>query len=123
MFYLQILILKTKNLPYKSDIDLFEKAKNLAFQISDNENLGLNFFRIKKHGFDLNSCSGLCYYWKHTISILIRRKNNKGDWKKKPESWSEIKDTVIHELCHLKLMNGSHGKDFLKFKEYLETNY
>lgn len=115
--------LTTKNLPYKADQKLFERAKFLAFLISDNENLNLKTFRIKKHGFNSTNCCGLCYYWKFTISILIRKKNKNGEWRKKPESWSEIKDTVIHELTHLKLMNGKHNDEFLKIKKDFETKY
>jgi len=107
----------------KTDRALFEKAKDLAYRIAIDEKLELNGF-LPKRSLNKTANWGLCYPDTNIIKIIIRNRTNikdGGTWATRPLSWKNIKDTVIHEVAHLKYY--CHNELFKNYKAYLDEKY
>ena len=124
------------NLLHEEDREIFDKCKNLAYDLSHAFELGLEVIEPKRR--PIHGCAyGLCYVDDYKISILFRYKYRMGMWKTEPNyhlrgQWENklarhpdgIVDTVIHEVAHLRYKN--HGKDHKSFmaelKEWTEEH-
>lgn len=106
---------------YPDDIGTFKAMMKIAVTLSNRHKLGMKEFEPKRRPSP-DGALGICYCDERRVSVVFRFKANKCDggiWWPKPLSKDDVRDTVAHELAHLRY--NSHCILFKAFDEQLRV--